>query len=148
MQPGTDNMIRIVRGPIDVDQILLSIADPACGAQSLFIGTTRNNAGGKKVTHLEYEAYEPMATSMMQAIADDAKRRCNVNKIAITHRIGVVPIGEASIVIAVASPHRSEAFDACRFCIDTIKKDVPIWKKEFFADSANWVGLPSSAKSL
>ncbi len=148
MASASHDMIKIVHEPIDVASILASIADPACGAQCLFIGTTRNNAEGKEVIRLEYDAYEPMALEMITSIAGEAARRWKVHKIAITHRIGPVEIGEASIVIAVASPHRGEAFEACRFCIDTIKRDVPIWKKEFYADGEHWVGLPASAKSL
>ena len=141
-------MIEIVDRPIDIDAVLRSISDPGCGAQSLFIGTSRNNADGKEVVRLEYEAYEPMAVAMMQAIAEEAERRWKVSKISIIHRVGVVPIGEASVVIAVAAPHRSGSFDACRYCIDTIKREVPIWKKEVFADGAKWVGLPATPKPL
>ena len=97
--------------------------------------------------HLEYEAYLPMALSMITKIADEAARQWGLQAISIVHRRARVGIGEASVVIAVSSAHRKEAFEACRFAIDTLKKEVPIWKKEFFADGAVWVDgdYPESA---
>lgn len=133
-------MIEIVKERIDVGRVLQSVQDPACGAVDIFIGTTRNHSNGKAVVSLEYDAYIPMALKMMNRIAGDIKTKWGVQKISIVHRIGLLEIGEASVVIAVSSAHRKEAFDACRYAIDTLKKEVPIWKKEYFEDGEVWVG--------
>ena len=89
--------------------------------------------------HLEYEAYQPMATKMLHRIADEVRTKWNVKKISIVHRVGRLEIGEASVVIAVSAVHRAEAFESCSYAIDTLKKTVPIWKKEFFEDGEVWV---------
>ncbi|HLX12618.1 MAG TPA: molybdenum cofactor biosynthesis protein MoaE [Bacteroidota bacterium] len=133
-------MIQIIRDKININALLAAVADPAAGGIDIFIGTTRNHSDGKDVLELEYEAYQDMALPMMRQIADDAKERWGVMKIAVVHRIGKVPVGEASVAIAVSSAHRKEAFEACRYIIDTLKKTVPIWKKELFADGSKWVG--------
>jgi molybdopterin synthase catalytic subunit len=133
-------MIRIVNENIDIAEVIASVGDPSAGAIDIFVGTTRNHSGGKEVRSLEYQAYEPMASKMMEELADEARRRWHVNTVSIVHRIGRVDIGEASVVIAVSTAHRKEAFEACRFLIDTLKKNVPIWKKEVFADGEIWVG--------
>ncbi len=125
-------MIEIIKTPIDIQRVLESVHDPSAGAIDVFIGTTRDHADEKKVLTLEYEAYEPMAIRLMKNIAEDAQARWHVKKTSIVHRVGTVDVGEASIVIAVSAEHRSESFDACRFIIDTVKKTVPIWKKEYF----------------
>jgi molybdopterin synthase catalytic subunit len=105
----------------------------------VFIGTTRDHSDGKKVLSLEYEAYEPMATAVLHEIERTARARWPIENIAIVHRIGKVEIGEASVVIAVSAVHRREAFEACRWAIDTLKKDAPIWKKERFEGGSAWV---------
>ena len=133
-------MIEIIKTPIDIPSVLESVRDTSAGAIDIFIGTTRDHAEGKKVLTLEYEAYEPMAIRLMQDIAREAQSRWHVKKISIIHRVGTVDVGEASIVIAVSAEHRSESFDACRFIIDTVKKTVPIWKKEYFVGGELWVG--------
>ena len=132
-------MIEIVDTPIDVAKVLASVGDPAAGGVVLFVGTTRNHSRGKEVLHLDYEAYLPMALSLMHQIASDTAQKWGLHAISIVHRRARVDIGEASVVVAVSSSHRKEAFEACRFAIDTLKKTVPIWKKEFFADGAVWV---------
>jgi molybdopterin synthase catalytic subunit len=132
-------MIEIVDHPIDVAQVLASVSHPAAGGIALFVGTTRNHAHGKEVLYLEYEAYVPMALALLRQIAEDACARWGLHAISIVHRRTRVDIGEASVVVAVSSSHRKEAFEACRYAIDTLKKTVPIWKKEFFADGAVWV---------
>ncbi len=132
-------MIAIVKKKIDVEEILQSVQVPEAGGIDIFVGTTRNHSNGKRVLSLEYEAYEPMALKMMNEIAEEAKSKWNIRKIAIVHRTGRVKIGEASVVIAVSASHRKEAFEACRFVIDRLKKTVPIWKKEFFKDGEVWV---------
>ena len=133
-------MVKIVRENIEIEEVIQSVQDPSAGGIDIFIGTTRNNSSGKQVLSLEYEAYEPMALKMMNEIGEEAQRRWQLKKISLIHRVGVVAIGEASVVIAVSSAHRKEAFEACRFAIDKLKKNVPIWKKEVFADGEIWVG--------
>ncbi len=133
-------MIRIVHRPIDLQEVLRSVQTPEAGAIDIFIGTTRNHSAGKQVLSLEYEAYEPMALKLMEAIAREAHARWSTHQIAIVHRVGRVEVGEASVVIAVSASHRKEAFEACRYAIDALKKDVPIWKKEVFAEGEVWVG--------
>ena len=141
-------MILITDSKIDIQTVLESVGDPSAGAIDVFIGTTRNHSDGKQVVSLEYEAYEPMALKMMNEIAGAAKSRWNIHRISIVHRIGQVAIGEASVVIAVSAAHRKEAFEACLHAIDTLKRDVPIWKKEVFADGEVWVGAQSGASYL
>ena len=133
-------MVEIVTKKIEIEEVLQSVQDPAAGGIDIFIGTTRNHSGGREVLSLEYEAYEPMALKLMNDIREEAKHRWRLKKISMVHRVGVVAIGEASVVIAVSSAHRREAFEACRFAIDRLKQDVPIWKKEVFADGEIWVG--------
>jgi MoaE-MoaD fusion protein len=136
--------IRIVREPLDIAALEKAVAEPGAGATVTFVGTTRDENAGRRVTRLEYEAYEPMALSEMRKIAEDAGRRFTIARIAICHRIGVVEIGEASVAIAVSAPHRGEAFDACRFTIDRVKEIVPIWKKEHFVGGEVWIGCQTS----
>ena len=133
-------MVKIVREKIEIEEVLRSVQDPSAGGIDIFIGTTRNHSSGKEVLSLEYEAYEPMALKMMTEIGEESRRRWHLKKISLVHRVGVVAIGEASVVIAVSSAHRKEAFEACRFAIDRLKQDVPIWKKEVLADGEVWVG--------
>lgn len=132
-------MIEIVRENIDINRVMQSVQDPGAGGVAAFIGTTRNRSNGKSVLALEYDAYVPMALKLMSRIASEAKTRWAVQKISIVHRIGRLEIGEASVAIAVSSVHRKEAFEACRYAIDTLKKEVPIWKKEFFENGEVWV---------
>jgi len=105
-----------------------------------FVGTTRNENAGRRVRRLEYEALESMATKEMRALAATAKKRWRLRKVGMVHRIGVVPVGEASVAIAVSSGHRTEAFDACRWLIDRLKEIVPIWKKEHYRGGEIWIG--------
>jgi molybdopterin synthase catalytic subunit len=140
-------MIKIVRHPIDLQEVLRWVQVPEAGAVDVFIGTTRDHSDGKKVISLEYEAYEPMALKEMEKIQKEAAARWSIQKVAIVHRIGRVEIGEASVVVAVAAAHRNETFSACRFVIDMLKKNVPIWKKELFEDGEVWVGFQSDRPS-
>jgi molybdopterin synthase catalytic subunit len=133
------SMISIVDRPIDVAGTLAAVAHPGAGGTALFVGTTRDNARGKTVLWLEYEAFRPMALALMEKIAADAVARWGLLGVAVVHRCGRVAVGEASVVVAVSSAHRSEAFAACRYVIDTLKSTVPIWKKESFADGSVWV---------
>jgi len=133
-------MVRLTRTAIDL--AALHGVSPANGALCLFVGVVRNENGGRAVTHLEYEAYEEMAVREMEAIEAETRRRWPVTDVRIVHRLGRIEIGEASVAVVVASPHRGEAFEACRFAIDTLKRTVPIWKKEFYADGAVWLDRP------
>ncbi|KAM3959335.1 molybdenum cofactor synthesis 2B [Aphomia sociella] len=122
---------------LSVDSISSLVVDDSCGAVSIFVGTTRDNFDGKKVVRLEYEAYETMALKAMKDICNDVRTKWPaVHSIAIYHRLGNVPCREASVVIAVSSPHRRDSLDAVSFCIDHLKASVPIWKKEIYEDEA------------
>ncbi len=132
-------MIQIVDKKINVAELLDSIIAPEAGGIDIFLGTTRNHSKGKKVIRLEYETYLPMALKLMGEIEREIRGRWNIHKISMIHRTGVVPVMEASVAIAVSSAHRKEAFEACRYAIDELKKRVPIWKKEIFEDGEVWV---------
>jgi len=133
-------MFEIVDHLIDAEAVTAAVADRTAGAIVTFIGTTRDHNDGRAVTRLEYEAYPEMALAEMRKIGAAAAERWPITKLAISHRIGVVPIGEASVVIAVSSAHRSAAFAACHFAIDRLKEVVPIWKKEHFVGGTVWIG--------
>jgi len=138
-------MIRITRTAIRVDPLLRAVRDPAAGAVVTFLGTTRNTNEGRKVVRLEYEAYGRMATREMEALAAQATRRWRLRKVAMVHRTGIVPVGEASVAIAVSAGHRAEAFAACHWLIDRLKEIVPIWKREHFRGGQVWIGAQQSA---
>jgi molybdopterin synthase catalytic subunit len=114
------------------------IKHPADGAVVAFDGIVRDNSRGRRTLYLEYEAYEAMAARELEKLATEAQRRFDIDDIAIVHRLGRLEIGETSVAIAISAPHRGAAFDACRWTIDTLKKTVPVWKKEHFADGAVW----------
>jgi molybdopterin synthase catalytic subunit len=136
-------MARLVREPIDVAS--LHAVTPKDGALCVFLGVVRNENAGRPVLYLEYEAFEEMALSILDEIEGEARRRWPVTGVRIVHRLGRLEIGEASVAVAVSSPHRAQAFEACRHAIDTLKAKAPIWKKEFYADGAVWLeGPPSS----
>ncbi len=139
-------MFKIVDHPIDAAAVTAAVASPSTGATVTFLGTTRDHNDGRSVTGLEYEAYPEMALAEMAKIGDTAKQRWPIEKIAIVHRIGVVPIGEASVVIAVSSAHRVAAFEACHFAIDRLKEVVPIWKKEHFHGGEVWIGSQTGVR--
>jgi molybdopterin synthase catalytic subunit len=125
---------------VDPAALLAAVADPRAGCSVLFLGTTRSTNVGRRVTRLEYEAYEAMAVREMRALAREAKRRWPLRKVAMVHRLGVVPVGEASVGIAVSAGHRAEGFAAARWLIDRLKEIVPIWKKEHFRGGTVWIG--------
>ncbi len=133
-------VVDIVEGRIDSAKLIAAVSDPAAGGTAVFIGTTRTPSEGREVRYLEYEAYRPMALKQMTVIAETARSRWSLAGVCAVHRIGRVEIGEASVVIAVSAVHRGAAFEACRFIIDTLKKEVPIWKKEVFAEGHAWAG--------
>jgi molybdopterin synthase catalytic subunit len=127
-----------VREPIDVASYIAGLGSGEDGAVVLFEGVVRNNSRGRKTLFLVYEAYEEMALRVMKSLAETALREHQARDIAVIHRLGRLEVGETSVLIAVVSPHRAQAFDACRWTIDTLKKTVPIWKKEHFEDGAIW----------
>jgi molybdopterin synthase catalytic subunit/molybdopterin converting factor small subunit len=135
---GEVALIALVRDPIDSSAILASLKSGEDGAVCIFDGIVRNNTRGRQTFHLDYEAYEEMALRQLHLLRSEAIEHHGVRDIAIVHRLGRLIVGETSIYIAVASAHRGAAFDACRWVIDTLKKTVPIWKKEQFADGAVW----------
>jgi molybdopterin synthase catalytic subunit len=130
--------IEIVNTVIATDAIVTEIKAGADGAVCVFDGIVRNNTRGRQTLHLDYESYESMALDQMHALAAEALTKFAVRDIALIHRLGRLLVGETSVLIVVASAHRGAAFDACRWLIDTLKKQVPIWKKEQFIDGAIW----------
>ena len=132
------DLFELTRSMIPIDEISRSLRAPEDGALVVFDGFARNNFRGRQTLYLEYEAYEEMALTKIREIGAQLREKFAIHRIAIVHRLGRVEIGETSILIAVSSPHRAAAFDACRYAIDTLKRTVPIWKKEFFADGAIW----------
>ena len=138
-------MIDLTHDPIDVSAVVAAVSTEASGAVDLFLGTTRNHSDGKAVTELTYEAYPEMARKEIEKIVQEVHYHWPAHKVAVVHRLGSVPVGEASVAIAVSSSHRKEAFEACRFIIDKLKERVPIWKKEHFDDgSSSWTGSNGS----
>ena len=131
--------IQVSDQPLNIQACIEWAMDPECGGIDVFIGTVRSNTKKKKVVRLEFEAYEKMALSEMNRIAEDVFKKFPVQKILIHHRTGVLQIGDVPVVIVVAAAHRDVAFDACRYAIDTLKQTVPIWKKEVFEDGEQWV---------
>lgn len=152
--------LEVVESSIDagvLDELRAAVATPADGAVAIFLGQTRDSAGtpapgqeieaarfaGQRVTGLSYEAFEPMVLAVLGEIADEIEARFGVRRVAIIHRSGDVALGEASVAIAVAAPHRDEAFAACRYAIEELKARAPIWKAEQFADGSVWLGAPA-----
>ncbi len=125
--------------PLDVGAVVARIAGPDAGGLVTFVGAVRDHSRGRRIEHLEYEAYPEMAERELERIADEASRRWAGARVAISHRTGHLEIGELAVVVVAAAPHRAEAFAACRFVIDTLKETVPIWKKEVATDGEYWV---------
>jgi len=133
------NLIEITEQVISVDEVVARLADPANGAVVTFIGVVRGVTEGRETLYLEYEAYPEMAEKVLQQIADEIRERwTDIREVAIVHRVGRLEIGETAVVIALAASHRAQTFDALRYAIDRIKDIAPIWKKEFWADGAEW----------
>ena len=128
----------LTRKPIDAERLVAAAKRGEDGAVVVFDGIVRNNSRGRRALHLNYEAYEEMAARQMDELASQARTRFGVRQVTIVHRLGRLMVGETSVLIVVASAHRAQAFEACRWLIDTLKKTVPIWKKETFADGAVW----------
>jgi molybdopterin synthase catalytic subunit/molybdopterin converting factor small subunit len=144
----------IVREKIDTQSVLAKLRQPADGAAMVFEGVVRDNTRGRRTLYLDYEAYEEMALKQMDALAEQALQQFPIRDVAMVHRLGRLEIGESSVLIVVASAHRAAAFDACRWLIDTLKRTVPIWKKEYFEDGAVWAdgerfpdGIPKAESS-
>jgi molybdopterin synthase catalytic subunit len=130
-------MVNLTRHPLDVAELLAEVQSPARGGTCVFVGTVRDDGD---VTGIEYSAYEAMALEEIARIVSDAQAQWPDARVTLQHRLGLIPIGEASIAIAAGAPHRAEAFAACRFVIEEVKKRLPVWKKELRADgSAAWV---------
>ena len=131
-------VIALTREPIDAEKLVAAAKRGEGGAVVVFDGIVRNNSRGRQTLYLDYEAYEEMAARQMNKIASEARSHFDVRQVTLVHRLGRLQVGETSVLIAVASAHRGPAFDACRWLIDTLKKAVPIWKKETFADGVVW----------
>ena len=138
-------MIKITEKAIDVQKVIETVSSLSAGAVNVFIGTVRNNAHGKNVVWLEYEAYETMVVNEVRKIIDEASHKWPLQGWAISHRIGTLKPGEVAVAIAVSSPHRKDSFAACQFIIDELKEKAPIWKKEVFEDGEEWVSARPDA---
>ena len=141
--PVSGGDYRLTEEPVDLAAVVAEVADPGAGAITTFLGTTRVRSRGRTVLHLEYEAYGGMAEAEMARIAEELAARYEITKIAITHRVGRVEIGETSVAIAVSAPHRAAALAACRDAIDSLKATVPLWKKEVYDGGEEWIGRGS-----
>lgn len=137
---GSGARFRVQEEALDARATEALVAHAGAGAIATFTGTVRDHGRGRDVTHLEYEAYAPAAERMLEQIGDEIRDRWQIEHVAIVHRVGSLAIGEASVVISVASAHRDAAFDACRYAIERIKEIVPVWKKEHYSDGASWLG--------
>lgn len=141
--PVSGGAFRLSELPLSLDDAVREVASDDAGATATFTGTTRARSRGREVVRLEYEAYEGMAEAEMERIAADLKERHSLIDVAIHHRVGVVGIGETSVVIAVSSAHRADALAACAEAIDTLKGSVPLWKKEIYVGGEEWIGQGS-----
>lgn len=134
--------VHVGEAPVSAAALRELVASPAAGAIATFEGTVRDHTGDRPTSHLEYEAYAPMAERLLRDIAAAAAEHWDIVGIAIHHRVGRLEIGEVSVAVAVSAGHRAEAFAACRFAIDTLKSEAPIWKKEYQPDGSHWVEGP------
>jgi molybdopterin synthase catalytic subunit len=132
-------LVRLQKDEIRIEKLLEAVGSRRDGAVAVFVGTVRESNRGRRVLHLEYDAYPEMAESEMNKLILEAGERFDISSVALVHRTGKLEIGEVSVAAAVAAPHRVAAFDACRFVIDTLKRTVPIWKKEVFDDGEVWI---------
>jgi molybdopterin synthase catalytic subunit/molybdopterin converting factor small subunit len=141
--PVSGGAFRLTEDPIDLAAVVAEVEDERAGAIATFVGTVRAQSRGRKVVRLEYEAYEGMAENVMADLAEQLNERYDVCAIAITHRVGVCEIGDASVAIAVSAPHRQDALAACKDAIDALKETVPLWKKEVYEGGEEWIGRGS-----
>lgn len=144
---GGGRRAQVTEAPLDVEAIAAAVRNPAHGAVVTFEGIVREENLGRRVSFLEYEAFAPMAEAEMERIAQEAEARWGPLSVAIAHRMGRLEIGEVSLVVAVASPHRAEAFESCRYIVDHVKERAPIWKKEVWEGGGEWIGLAHGAAS-
>ncbi|MFQ5877943.1 MAG: molybdenum cofactor biosynthesis protein MoaE [Acidobacteriota bacterium] len=140
-------LYRLREGPLDLKEAVDAVAGPDRGAIATFVGTARDRRAGRRVNRLEYHTYAPMAERVMREIGAEVAERFGTPHVAILHRVGDVAVGEASVVVAVAAPHRREALAACAHTIERLKEIVPIWKKEFFEGGSSWVEGPAAGPS-
>jgi molybdopterin synthase catalytic subunit len=136
--PSSDDLILLVHESIDANALVDHVRTSGDGAIVTFDGCVRNQSHGRRTLYLDYEAYESMALAKMREIAAEVHTKFQIDRVDIAHRLGRLEIGETSVFVAVSAPHRAAAFEACRFAIDTLKRSVPIWKKEYFEDGAVW----------
>jgi MoaE-MoaD fusion protein len=141
--PVSGGAFRLTGAPVNLTSVVVAVVDERAGAIATFLGTVRAQSRGREVIALEYEAYEEMAGDVMAQIAADVEERYDLCKVAITHRLGRVEVGETSVAIAVSAPHREHALAACKEAIDTLKVDVPLWKKEIYEGGEEWIGRGS-----
>ena len=141
--PVSGGAFRLTEHPIDLAAVVAEVEDDHAGAIATFVGTVRAQSRGQQVVRLEYEAYEGMAENVMADLAGRLKELYDLCAIAITHRVGVCEIGDASVAIAVSAPHRQDALAACKDAIDTLKETVPLWKKEVYEGGEEWIGRGS-----
>jgi molybdopterin synthase catalytic subunit len=132
-------MFAITRDPLDPAPLVEAVRRDESGAVALFYGVVRNENLGRSVRYLEYDAYDAMALKKMHQVADEVAAKFAIDGIGVLHRIGRLEIGETSLLVAVSSPHRREAFEACHFAVDRIKQTVPVWKKEVWDDGSEWI---------
>ncbi|HVF29374.1 MAG TPA: molybdenum cofactor biosynthesis protein MoaE [Pyrinomonadaceae bacterium] len=133
------DFLELTNDPIDISSVARRVVPPECGATVTLDGYVRQFTKGRETLHLVYEAYEPMAIKEMRKLVDLAKRDFEISNVGIVHRLGKLEIGETSVVISVAAPHRKAAFAACEWLIRELKRTVPIWKKEVYADGEEWI---------
>lgn len=138
-------LFEVTADELDPGRVVEHVRRDDAGAIALFYGIVRDHNRGRKVMHLEYDAYPEMATKVMQRIADEVKERFNIAETAIQHRTGRLEVGETSLLVAVSSAHRKEAFEACHALVDRLKEEVPIWKKEVFEGGEEWIEGDASA---
>ena len=141
--PVSGGAFRLTEDPIDLAAVVAEVEDERAGATATFVGTVRAQSRGRQVVRLEYEAYEGMAENVMADLAEQLNDRYDLCAIAITHRVGICEIGDASVAIAVSAPHRQDALAACKDAIDTLKETVPLWKKEVYEGGEEWIGRGS-----
>jgi molybdopterin converting factor subunit 1 len=141
--PVSGGAFRLTEDSLDLGAVVAEVEDERAGAVATFLGTVRAESRGRTVRFLEYEAYDGMAENVMAEIAERLERRYDLCAVAITHRVGRVEIGEASVAVAVSAPHRQDALAACKDAIDTLKAEVPLWKKEVYEGGEEWIGRGS-----
>ena len=141
--PVSGGAFRLTHGPVNLTSVVVEVVDEQAGAIATFLGTVRAHSRGREVIALEYEAYEEMAEDVLAGIADELLARYDLCKVAMSHRLGRVEVGETSVAIAVSAPHRQDALAACADAIEALKSQVPLWKKELYVGGEEWIGRGS-----